>query len=65
MAVTDFVRLSMDTLVRDMIQAAFAFRFIVVDYRTAMQVESIIEGGRLGAGRPRLNASRPRRAAST
>ena len=53
-------RLSMDMLVRDKIHAAFAFRFIVVDdYRTAMQVESVIKGGRLGAGRPRLNPPRP------
>ena len=52
-------RLSMDALVRDKIHAAFGFRFIVVDdYRTAIQVESIIKSGRLPAGRPRLNPSR-------
>ncbi len=45
----------MDALVRDKIHNAFGFRFIVVDdYRTAIQVESIIKSGRLPAGRPRL-----------
>ena len=50
----------MDALVRDKIHTSFAFRFIVVDdYRTALQVESVIKSGRLDAGRPRLNPSRP------
>jgi hypothetical protein len=52
--------LSMDALVREKIQGAFGFRFIVVDdYRTALQVENVIKSGRLRAGRPRLNPSRP------
>ena len=52
-------RLSMDALVRDKIHAAFGFRFVAVeDYRTALQVETMIKGGRLRAGRPRLNPSR-------
>jgi hypothetical protein len=56
----------MDILVREKIHAAFGFRFIVVDdYQTAMQVESVIKSGRLGAGRPRLNPSRPPSAPST
>src|SRR4051794_26562800 len=49
-------RLSMDSLVREKIHAAFGFRFVVVhDYRTAIQVENLVKGGRLQAGPPRLN----------
>jgi hypothetical protein len=49
----------MDGLVRDRIHATFGFRFIGVDdYRTALQVESVIKAGRLRSGRPRLNPSR-------
>jgi hypothetical protein len=52
-------RLSMDALVREMIHAAFGFRFVVVDdYKTAIHVENAVKGGRLRAGRPRLNPSR-------
>jgi hypothetical protein len=52
-------QLSMDTLVREKIHAAFAFRFIgVEDYRSALRIESIIKSGRLSAGRPRLNPLR-------
>jgi hypothetical protein len=52
-------RLSMDALVRKKIHTAFGFRFVAVDdYATAMQVENAIKGGRLRAGRPRLNPSR-------
>jgi hypothetical protein len=52
-------RLSMDALVREKIRRAFGFRFIVVDdYRAAMEVENAVKGGRLRAGRPRLNPSR-------
>jgi hypothetical protein len=52
-------RLSMDSLVREKIHAAFGFRFVVVDdYRTATQVENLVKSGRLQAGRPRLNPSR-------
>ena len=52
-------RLSMDALVREKIHTAFGFRFIVVeDYRTALQVESLIKSGRLRAGQPRLNPTR-------
>jgi hypothetical protein len=52
-------RLSMDALVREKIHAEFGFRFVVVnDYAAAMQVENAVKGGRLGAGRPRLNPSR-------
>ena len=51
--------LSMDTLVREKIHADFGFRFVVVDdYRTAIRVENLVKGGRLQAGRPRLNPSR-------
>jgi hypothetical protein len=53
-------RLSMDSLVREKIHTAFGFRFVAVDdYSTAMQVESLVKSGRLGAGRPRLNPTRP------
>jgi hypothetical protein len=52
-------RLSMDSLVREKIHAAFGFRFVVVDdYKTAIQVENLVKSGRLQAGRPRLNPSR-------
>ena len=52
-------RLSMDALVRAKIHADFGFRFIVVDdYRAAIRVENAVKGGRLRAGRPRLNPSR-------
>jgi hypothetical protein len=52
-------RLSMDSLVREKIHAAFGFRFVVADdYKTAIQVENLVKSGRLQAGRPRLNPSR-------
>jgi hypothetical protein len=45
--------------VRQKIHTSFGFRFIVVDdYRTAMQVETLVKSGRLRVGRPRLNPSR-------
>src|SRR3954451_14884739 len=52
-------RVSMDSLVREKIHSAFGFRFVVVDdYAIAMQVENAVKGGRLRAGRPRLNPAR-------
>jgi hypothetical protein len=52
-------KLSMDTLVREKIHAAFGFRFVVVeDYQTALRVESRVKDGHLRAGQPRLNRSR-------
>jgi len=45
--------------VRERIHAAFGFRFVVVDdYKSAIQVENAVKGGRLHAGRPRLDPSR-------
>jgi hypothetical protein len=52
-------RLSMDTLVRDKIRTTFGFRFVAVDdYRSALRLEGMINGGRLSAGQPRLNPFR-------
>ena len=46
----------MDTLVRDKIRTAFGFRFVAVDdFRLALRLESMIKGGRLSVGQPRLN----------
>ena len=59
-------RLSMDALVREKIHSAFGFRFIVVDdYRTAMQVESVIKSGRLGRVDRASTRRVPQRAPST
>jgi len=52
-------QLSMDALVRAKIHAYFGFLFVAVaDYAVAIRVENAIKGGRLRAGRPRLNPSR-------
>ena len=52
-------RLSMDTLIRDKVRTAFGFRFVAVDdYRSALRLESMIKGGRLEVGQPRLNPIR-------
>jgi hypothetical protein len=49
----------MDTLVRDKIHTAFGFRFVAVDdYRSALRLESMVKGGRLDVGQPRLNPFR-------
>ena len=51
-------RLSMDKLVRDKIHTTFGFRFVAVDdYRSALSLESMVKGGRLNTGQPRLNPS--------
>jgi hypothetical protein len=52
-------RLAMDSFVRDKIRTAFGFRFVAVDdSRSALRLESMIKGGRLNVGQPRLNPFR-------
>jgi hypothetical protein len=51
--------MSMDTLLRDKIRGSVRVPLVAVDdYRSALRLESMIKGGRLSVGQPRLNPFR-------